>query len=177
MIKHACQMVTHIEETIAVSEVQTKEQNLEFVEGPPPPRRNVAQERLSIFVEGRLDVRSKSSHAHRSETFPVLVEPGLSDSPNSLTQTRPRNKFGKRDGNERSHSAPAPSTPRANSKKRFTFPSVGRDPDEPEKLSPYQVRRPRKSAFWGLKRVRTVVNVLRIIFRLKRSRTAGHSPT
>jgi hypothetical protein len=108
--------------------------------------------------------------------FVILAGPGLSNPPNSPTQTRTRSKSIKREANVCSLSAPLPTTPVQTPKKRFTFPSVGRYPEEPEKPCDGEVRRPRRPAFWGSKRVRTVVKVLTMIFRLKNLTGSNQRP-
>jgi hypothetical protein len=108
--------------------------------------------------------------------FVILVGPGLSNPPNFPTQSRTRSKSIQREANISSQSVPLPTIPARTLKRRFTFPSDGRDPEEPEKPCDGEVRRPQRPAFWGLKRVRTVANVLAMIFRLKKSSRPNQRP-
>jgi hypothetical protein len=120
--------------------------------------------KVTVDVYPKLEPCSSSTPI----TFSVILAgPGLSNTPNSPTQSRTRSKSIKREANIRSLSTPLPATPIPTPKKRFTFPSAGRDPEEPEKPCDGEVRRQRRPAFWGSKRVRTVVKVLTMIFRLK----------
>jgi len=140
-------------------EVQTKEPILNGVEDPsppPPPRRNGTKDRPSIFVE----------------------EPGLLDPTNHPNQPKDRSQPAKRGGSVRPRTAPRPKTQGSIPKKRFTFPTPGgRDPEGTEK--PYQspVQRSRKSAFIGTRRFQAVVNVLRMIFRLRKPPRTDRRPS
>ena len=182
VIKHVFPIATHIEETIPFPEVQTNGLISNAVEDPslppPPPPKDVTRNRLSIFLEGDLDVCPKPSHAHHRYTFPILVEPGLSDPPNPSTGRRTRSRWAKRDGSRHSKTAPSPSKPGATPKKRFTFPGIIRDPEESKKAcTPPQVRRLRKSALLDPSPVRAVVKALKAIFRLKKSPRADGPPS
>ena len=177
--QHIYQIATRVEEAVPFPAVQRGESISNVVENPLPPlphRQNTTGERQSIFVEGNSDVCPNFSHAHCRNAFPILVETGLSGAPSdSFTQPKPRSKFPKREGSGGSQTSLPSSTPRPTPKTRFTFPGTGLDPQEPEKLDQRQIRR-RKSAFWGSRRVRTVFNVLRMIFRMKGFSKAQGSP-
>ena len=146
------------------------------VDPPSSPHQKMAMERFTILVEGNSYVCPNFSHAHCRNAFPILVETGLSGAPpDSFTQPKPRSKFPKREGSGGSQVSLPSSTPRPTPKTRFTFPGTGLDPQEPEKPYLRQQRR-RKSAYWAPRRVRTTVNVLRMIFRMKRFSKAQGSP-
>jgi hypothetical protein len=119
-----------------------------------------------------LDVNSNQSPAHRRNSFPNFLEPGLSDFPNSPAQPRTKNKVARLGGSIRPQTAPP--------KTRFTFPGIGRNPEEPVKANSRQIPRKRKTALLGSagsKRVRKVVNVLRMIFRMRKLSQTDMSPS
>ena len=120
-----CQTAVHAGKAAPFSELQTRGPVLNVVEDspitpPPNPRTHLRQspvgDRLSIFVEGNLDVYPKPSLAHRRY---YRVEPGHSDCPIPPTHPRAKGKSVKCGGNMRSQTAPRPSAPHKN---LFTFP-------------------------------------------------------